>query len=369
MNSILILILYFLISWALSAVLHKNALIFAKNNEHNAHKLLFFTLPPIVLGFYFIALRPFDAGGDTVTYLASFSRINSPFTATTDSGYGTELLFWPTQAIIKLLLDERGWFIANYLIITSISFVAYKKITNKTSISPLIFSLVLLTFFAVYAGNAMRQIYSIPLGLLAFYYCYKKNYFYFIIFSALSISFHWSAVIILASPLFARTPNKSSYYILIPLSALACSSLIGSLIELATNLTGLDWLSNKSDLYLKGGRISHIDAVWKTVNFWLCATVYILLIITKAITDENNQSVSKFLLMFFSLMLFAVTNPDVSERYMVWFLFLVPFAVVAIFSKIKINPSLKNLLFLMFYLLMSVLVFTRESAMTTLGIS
>ncbi len=369
MNSINLLIAYFVVSWTICALLHKSDSILLKNQEHNAHKLIFLTLPPLILGFYFIALRPFDSGGDTITYLASYNRITSPLTATSDTGFGTELLFWPVQALMKPFLDERGWLIANYLIVMSLTYIAYKKATDKTPISPLLFSLVFLTFFAVYAGNAMRQIYSIPLGLLAFHYCYKKNYTYFFIFSALAIAFHWSAVIILASPLFTRIPNKKSYYIGIPIAALACSSLIGPFVELITNLTGLGWLSDKSNLYLKGGRVSHIEAVWKTVNFSLCVMIYLCLVLTNGISDEKHQNISKFLLMFFSLMLFAVTNADVSERYMVWFLFLVPLAVTIIFSKIKLSLALKNLFLLILFMLMAALVFTRESATATLGIS
>lgn len=369
MNSISILIAYFVASWVLSSLLHKNASILQKQKEHNAHKLLFFSLPPLILGFYFIALRPFNSGGDTITYLVAFNRISSPLTAMVDSGYGTELLFWPTQALIKPFVDERGWITANYFIVAALTFFSYKKTTDKTPISPLLFSLVFLTFFAVYAGNAMRQIYSIPLGLIAFHYCYQKKYTPYIAFAALAIAFHWSAVIILASPLFTRLPNKKAYYIGIPIIALTCSSLILPFIDIITTLSGLDWLSDKSNLYLKGGRISHIEAVWKTVNFWLCVMIYIALIATNAMTDEKHQNITKFLLMFFSLMLFSVTNTDVSERYMVWFLFVVPLAVALIFSKLKVSLALKNQLFLILFLMMAALVFTRDSATATLGIN
>lgn len=369
MNSTSILIAYFLASWIVCTLVHRSYSIPQKKRDLNAHKLLFFTLPPLVLGYYYIALRPYDAGGDTIPYLHSYARILSPVTATQDADYGTELLFWPVQALLKYFVDERGWLIANYFIVIFLTYTAYKKFTDKTSISPLIFSLVFLTFFAVYAGNAMRQIYSIPLGVIAFHYCYRKNYKLFLAFSILSIAFHWSAIIILASPIFARVPNKKVYYILIPLAALACSSLIGPLIEFITSLAGLDWLTDKSNLYFKGGRTSHIEAVWKTVNFWLCVIIYLALIITKTITEENHQNLTKFLLMFFSLMLFAISNADVSERYMVWFLFLVPLAVIVVFSKIKIIPALKNQLILILFLIMTVLVYTRESATATLGIS
>jgi len=369
MTSTYIILLYFIISWLFSAILHKNSSITEKNIEHNAHKLLFFTLPPIVLGFYFIALRPFDSGGDTTAYISAFNRISNPFTALNDAIYGTELLFWPVQAILKSMFDVRGWLIANYLIVVGLTYLSYKKTTEGSKLSPLIFSLTLLTFFAVYSGNAMRQVYSIPLGLIAFHYCFKKENIKFFICAALAASFHWSSLIILASPLVLAVPNKRLYYVCIPLLALACSSLIGPLVDFVTDVTGFTWLSTKSDLYLKGGRISHIEAIWKTVNFWLCVIIYLSLIITNAITLEKNQKVSKFVLMFFSLMLFAVTNSDVSERYMVWFLFVVPLAVTLLFSKFKIAPVLKNQLYLALFLLMATLVFTRESAMTTLGIT
>jgi hypothetical protein len=369
MSSIYLIILYFVLSWSTSAILHKNHSISNKYRNQNINKLLFLTLPPILLGFYFIALRPFSSGGDTSAYISAFTKIDNPLTATSDADYGTELLFWPTQAIFKLVFDVRGWLIVNYLIVVAITYLSYKRTTEGTKISPLIFSLTLLTFFAVYSGNAMRQVYSIPLGMIAFHYCYKKDNIKFLIFSALAASYHWSSLVILASPLIIALPNKRLYYIAVPALALACSSLIGPIIDFVTDLTGFSWLLSKSDLYLKGGRISHIEAIWKTVNFWLCVCVYLALIITNAVTDKSNQKIAKFLLMFFSLMLFAVANTDVSERYMVWYLFAIPLAVTIIFSKFKIMPIIKNQLYLALFLIMAVLVYTRESAMLTLGIT
>lgn len=368
MSSIYVLLLYFILSWLTASILHSNDSITNKSRAHNIYKLLFLTLPPIVLGFYFIALRPLNSGGDTTAYISAFEKISNPFTALNDAAYGTELLFWPTQAILKSLFDVRGWLIANYFIVMAITYLAYRRTTEGSKISPLIFSLTLLTFFAVYSGNAMRQVYSIPLGLIAFHYCYKKEHIKFLIFSALATSYHWSSIIIFASPLIMIIPNKRLYYIGVPLLALASSSLIGPIIDTVSDLTGFSWLSSKSDFYLKGGRISHIEAIWKTVNFWLCVLIYFSLIITNAISNEQNQKISKYLLMFFSLMLFAVSNSDVSERYMVWFLFAVPLAVVALFSKFKIIPVLANQLLLALFMLMAILVYTRESTMITLGI-
>ncbi|MGH9878991.1 MAG: EpsG family protein, partial [Nitrososphaerales archaeon] len=340
-----------------------------RGREYNGYKILFFTLPPLILGFYYIALRPFYSGGDTIPYLAAFNRISSPFTAISDASYGSELLFWPVQAILKLFVNERGWLIANYLIIVSLTYVAYKKTTDGTRISPLIFSLVFLTFFAVFSGNAMRQVYSIPLGLIAFHYCYRREYIKFLMLAALAISFHWAAAVILVSPLFTRLPNRNIYYIGIPVVALSCSLLIEPVVDFITNIAGFNWLAFKVELYFKGGKVSHIQAVWKTVNFWLCVSLYLSLIITNITTDEKHEKATKYLLMFISMMLFAVNNPDVSERYMVWFLFLVPLAVTVLLSKLKVSHALRNCLFMVSFCTMAILVFTRESATLTLGVA
>ncbi len=369
MSSTLVLIIYFSFSWALSLGLHKNNLITHKNHQHNAHKALFLTLPPLVVGFYFIALRPFDAGGDTQSYLSAFSRLTSPFTATSDANYGTEILYWPTQAVLKIFVNERGWLITNYIIVAFLTYLSYKRATEQGKITPLIFSLVFLIYFAVYAGNLMRQAYVIPLGLIAFMYCYKKEHIKFLIISALAISFHWSAALILASPLFTRAPNKTIYYISIPILSLLFSPLIDPVVGFTVKATGFDWLTTKNDSYLKGGWTSHIEAVWKTANFWICVTIYTLLVSTKILTNKNNEGISKYLLMFISLMLFAINKPDVSERYMACFVFVIPLATAIALTKLRAPRAIKNIIYASCFCIMAILVFTRQSTISTLGIS
>ncbi|AYC31461.1 EpsG family protein [Pseudomonas cavernae] len=369
MSSTLTLYFYLIVSWFLAIFLHNKKSITQNTGTLNLYKLIFFTVPPLIVGFFFAALRPFNAGGDTISYISAFSRISSPFTAAENASYGTELLFWPTQAVIKFFFDARGWLVANYLIVAFLAFFAYRKITQNTKISPLLFSLVFMTFFAVYTGNAMRQVYSIPLGLIAFHYCYNKDHLKFLIFSALAIFFHWSAAIVLFSPVFTRIPNNIKFYIGIPIAALVCSSLIEQVTDLVISLSGFDWLIAKANLYFKGGRVSHIEAAWKTMNFWLCIAIYLSLIITKAVTTKAYQETTKYSLMFISLMLFSVNNPDVSERYMVWFVFIIPISVAIILSRFKIAIPVNNAIYAILFSLMAVLVFTRASAMETLGIA
>lgn len=368
MNSITVLIVYFLTSWAASFALHKDDFIANKNRIHNAHKLLLFSLPPFIVGFYFIALKPFDAGGDTYNYLFSFSHISNPLTSTFDADYGTEFLFWPIQAILKFFVDPRGWFIANFLIVTSLNYWAYKKITEGTKLTALIFSLVFLTYSIVYSGNAMRQIYAIPLGIIAFHYAYKREHLKFILFTALSICFHWSAAIMLLSPLFTRIPNRTFYYVAIPAAALIASSLILPLASVVMNIAGFSWLEIKVNAYLKGGRISHISAIWQTLNFWLCISIYFLLVFSKAIQNPSYSKITQYLLMFISLMLFAIQSADISDRYMVHFLLLVPIAISLIIYQLKAPNIFKNMVLLTTFCIMAILVYTRESLIMALGI-
>jgi len=357
---------YLLSSWLISLGLQRNTSIYEKSPVHNAHNLIFFTLPPLILGLYFIGFRPFNAGGDTVAYLSAFGRISNPLTATVDAHYGTEILFWPTQALLKAFLDDRGWLVTNYLVIASLTYIAYKKTLKDTKLSPLIFALAFTTFFAVYTGNAMRQVYSIPIGLLAFHYFYQKETQKFLIFSVLATCFHWSAVIVFLYPIFAKVPNKTKYYIALPALAFVSSPLISIFIDTLASVTGFSWLIEKTNLYFKGGRISHIGAVWETTNFWLCIAIYAGLLITNSI--KSYEKISKYLLMILSLMLFSISNPDVSERYMVWFVFSVPISVAIILSTIKIPAAARNSVYSLLFLAMAVLVFTRASAVETLGI-
>lgn len=369
MNSVALLISLLAVSWTASAVLHKGTFLAYKNKLHNGHKLILFSLPALLLGFNVVALKPFSAGGDTYSYLVAFSRIANPFTATADAGYGPELLFWPLQALIKFFVDARGWYIINFLIVSTLYYVAYKKLTEKTSITALIFSLVFLTYFVVYGGNAMRQIYSLPLGVIAFHYAYNRSYIKYFLFTFLAVSFHWSAFVMIIAPLVFRIPSRTVSYILFPLGMLLVSVLIVPLANLLTPLIGAEWLLIKIHAYVQGGRVSHISEIWLTLNFWLCATIYILLVALKVAIDPKYEVVIKYIFLFFCLMLFSIDNTDISDRYMVHFLFVSPLAIALIIEKLPLPGALKNIVMLVVFFTVAVLVYTRESSIMALGLT
>lgn len=361
---------FFLLSSLAAALSHDNKDILKPERKLNAIKLLFITIPAFIVGLYFVAYRPFTSGGDTVSYLNTFNHLNSISTARADGQlyYGnTEVLFWPTQAFLKTFLTPRGWLIANYLIVTFLTYFAYKKICSHVKISPLIFTLVFLTYFAVYSGNALRQSYALPLSAIAFSYAYERKNLKFAIFTLLAIFYHWSAIILLITPAFIRIPNRTKYYIWLPIGALALSTFsyqfAGNLVQ-ALNFAPV---TSKFDLYFQEGRISHFGQVWETLNFWLSILIYVAVIIT---TQRNNdyECVKKYLMTFMTFVLFSIFTADVSERYMVGCIFIIPISLAIIFREMRIPILYKNIAYILTFFIMSILVYTRESAMITLGI-
>lgn len=370
MAIIYLLTTFFLLSSLLATLTHNNKDILVPQRNLNAHKLLFITVPAFIIGLYFVAYRPFTSGGDTSSYLNTFSHLNSIATARADGQlyYGnTEILFWPTQALLKTFLSPRGWLIANYLIVVYLTYIAYKKICKHVQISPLIFTLVFLTYFAVYSGNALRQSYALPLSAIAFTYAYERKNLKFAIFTLLAIFYHWSAIILLTTPAFIRIPNKTKYYIWLPIGALALSTFsyqfAGNLVQ-ALNFAPV---TSKFDLYFQEGRISHFGQVWETLNFWLSIFIYYAVVITTR-GKNNYECVKKYLLTFMTFVLFSIFTADVSERYMVGCIFIIPISIAIIFKEMKISTVYKNIAYVLTFSIMSILVYTRESAMITLGI-
>lgn len=368
MSPIYILAVYVLTSWTFCILLHQGNYIGQKNSSLIPIKFIFYTLPAFTIGFYFIALKPFDAGGDTSHYLESFSYIKNPFTATSDADFGTEVLFWPIQALLKLAFDARGWLIAHFLIISALNFIAYKKLLENTKITSLLFSLPFLSYFIVYDANAMRQAYAIPLSMLAFYYSYRRESLKFLAFSLISISFHWSSIIILIAPIANKIPHKPKYYITLPILALALSSLISPMVDGIANLFGFQWLLTKSNAYIDGNYKSHLDNILLSLNFWLCICTYMLTITLGTAKRQEYEKITKLLLIFICIILFSIKHVDIADRYLVNILFLIPIAITISLLNIKLSNLIRNLIVSLTMLAMGGLVYTSPPLMSALGI-
>ncbi|WP_417448415.1 EpsG family protein [Idiomarina abyssalis] len=349
-----------------SVALNKNRRIFEASTNYSGITILFAVIPTLAVGLYLVGLRPLNAGGDTYYYLRAFSYIHNPFSAQLDANYGSELLFWPTQAVLKYFVSDRGWLVLNSMIVATLSFFAYRRLLRNYSITPLIFSFIFLTYFCVYAGNAMRQIYAVPLIVIALSFLYDKDLKRYMLFTLLAVGYHWSAVILLAAPFFYLIPNERKYYICVPVVSVCLSQLLQPTIYYINSLFGFSWLAFKSDLYIYGARESHIDQVWYTLNFWLCVSVFILCVALGF--HKQMPRVSKIILFFFSLILFSINSADVSERYMVLILFLLPVLIAYIIKGLRFSAITQSFIYVATFVFMSFLVFTRPSAIITLGL-
>lgn len=300
MTTFTMLFVFLVLSWMICFVVQGNHFIAYRSDWSTAHvwRFMFFFTPPLIFGFHYIALKPFSAGGDTYEYLKSFSQISSPLTATVDANYGPELFFWPLQALIKLVFDARGWYCAHFLIVTTLYYFSYRSLTEKTRITAFIFPLIFLTYFVVYGANAMRQVYSIPLGIIAFHFAYSRQYIRFLIFSGLSVAFHWSAFVIILAPAILMLPNRAYIYVLLPILALLASYLVEPIAVFLLWLTGFGWLQEKVNAYVHGVRVSHIQSIWLTLNFWLCVFLYLALLVFRVLSEIRYEKVMKYLLLF-----------------------------------------------------------------------
>lgn len=356
------------VSWAVVAFAVPGGLLAKSWGKNNFLCFLLISLPPLAMGLYFVGLRPFDAGGDTIAYLQGFSRLGSVLSAASDAGYGSEISFWPVQAFLKMFLDARGWFVAHFLIISFLVYVAYKELLRDSPISPLIFSSVFLTFFVLYSGNTMRQAYAMPLGLMAFFLYFKGNTKASLLMLAAAVSFHWSALIILAAPFVRFVPYRRRYYLLSLMGLLILGFLSADLVNILVSLFQFEWMVQKSGLYIEGLRESHIEAVWKTVNFWLCLSVFLCAVMSKMFYKPENKNLFGYLFFFQCLMIFFVRQVDISERYMAYFLLALPAVVFLLIHSLKLPGWCKDALAITVFSLGAIAVYSRESAMITLGI-
>lgn len=333
--------------------------------------ILLCILPIFFIGLIFIGFRPLDAGFDTPRYVITYSRLGSFFSAREVglSTYGnTELLWWPLQSLLRPFVDARGWLVFNYVSIFLAVFAAYYMLCKKFSVSPLIFALVFFTYYFVYAGNAIRQAISLPLGLIAFCLFLDKRYWPSLLLLSLAIGLHWSAIFFLLTPMLTL-PIFRKRWILIsaPLLMLFLSFLIGKIAGIFVDFLGMPELEAKYELYFDGGRESHIGPIWTKFNFWISTLVpFLFLILCKPSSHENN-ALHIYVLLFLSLTMFSVTIPDFSERFFPALLLILPLIVVLMLRRLKIKLLVAELIMLLGFFGLWVTVFMSASAQETLG--
>ncbi|WP_434212110.1 EpsG family protein [[Pseudomonas] boreopolis] len=351
---------------------HKNMVVFHRHGKGQTALLLFFVVLPIfIYGLYLVGFRPETAGNDTPRYVATYRNL-SGFHNARDVGnsyYGnSELLLWPFQSLFKPFLSVRGWLIANYCLVFFLVYVYYRRVGKSLHLASSIFALVFMTFFLVYAGNTMRQVLAIPIGALGFHLYRRGNVLAAILTLCVAIGFHWSATVLILAPIFSLGLFRRDkiYFLVPPLAALA-STVLYDVIGTLVHVLNIAAFTDRFDLYFAEGHISHVGQVWKTTNFWICSlTSFVFLLVCRP-SRYDDKSLHQFTLLFLTLMLFGMSNADFSERYMPYILLVVPFQVAMIIDRLPIASFIKNAIFLGFFLILAVLVFSSQSSQRTLG--
>lgn len=365
-------LLIVLLLFSLQLIISRGGLIFSghKLELPQAFFCITFLVPIFIYGLFFIAFRPLDAGFDTARYVEAYLSLSDVFSArsTGASVYGnTELLWWPFQTIFSEWLGGRGWLVANYIMVFLLVFWAYIPLGRKYEVSPLIFSLVFLTYFFVYSGNAMRQAVALPFALIAFFSLFDKKYFKFLLFAVIAIGFHWSAIVFLFAPVIRlRLFNTRLALLLAPLGLLLLSVFFSEIARLFVDLVGIPDLRVKYELYFEGGRISHVGPVWTKLNFWLCILLSLLFLIANK-AEKQDLALHAYVSFVLGLIFFGVSISDFSERFFPAIFIVSPIMVVLILRRFKLPKVVSEGMFYLLFLTMGFMVFANSSAQETLG--
>lgn len=341
------------------------------NRKNDLYLFLFCVIPLFLLCFYCIGYRPFSAGFDTPLYVKTYLSLKDIWSARLIGiqYYGnTELFWWPFHSLFINLIDARGWLIFNYLLIFFLVWVSYFFLCKNLGITPLIFVFVFFTYYMVYSGNTIRQAMALPLGLMAFIFFCKRNIFLYLVFTIISIGFHWSSIFFLLTPLMLFRPlGKRMAIIVLPLFSLFLSIYMSDVFRIALNVFSLPELEAKYNLYFTGVRDSHVGPVWLTMNFWICTIVSSVFLWVCRPINYYYKCFCFYVLLFLSLILFGINIPDFSERFFPAILLVLPIMIALLVNKFKFPNILLNSVFLFFFFCMGLLVFISESAQQTLG--
>ncbi|WP_458374253.1 EpsG family protein [Pseudomonas laurylsulfatiphila] len=361
-----------LLALTLAAILiRKNKTIAIPSQKNDVLLAVFCVTPILIYGLIFIGFRPENAGFDTPIYLRAYRNIGHIFEAHSKGVYwygNTELLWWPIQSAFRYILNARSWLILNYALTCIAIYLAYKTLEKHYQINPLIFPLVLFTYYFVYMGNGIRQALALPIALAATVIFSDKKYIKSVLLISLAIGLHWSSILFLLIPAFRLSLIKKDWvYLAIPCVALALSTQFGSTAGWAINLLGVDALSTKHDLYFASDRESHVGVVWKTLNFWVCAISTLAFLTICKPSKYKSNVLHCYLTFFISIIFFGINIADFSERYMPAILLTLPITAALLTKEINVRPIIKNSLLLLGFLLMGIAVFFNKSAQVTLG--
>lgn len=333
--------------------------------------ILLVVFPIVLYGFYFIGLRPLDAGSDTWRYVITFDQLKDVSSARKvgSENYGnTELLWWPFQALFSGFIEAQTWLAVNFLFFVALMYQAYRVGAEGYRFSPLLFAYVFFTFLFVYSGNTVRQAAAIPLGLISVFYFGRGCYVRWVVFAFISMGMHWSAMVFFFAPLFRVRWGRDWIYLLIPCLAGLASVFLRDIVAVLVQAVQYEGFDRKYDIYFSTVRETHFGEVWQTFNFWLCIFLSFLFLGVVRTSAIGGRVIHGYTAFFLSLVLLGMNVADFSERYMPYLLAIFPIMLSFVLGEIRfLSREMKGVLYISFFSIMGFAVFMNKSAQITLG--
>lgn len=345
--------------------------LFALGSVSNTVALKFFVFPTILYGLLYIGFRPLDAGTDTPIYVYTYENLDGLLNSFVNGVaiYGnTELLWWPMQGVLSYFLNSREWLVALFFINTLALYQLYKFLGERYQASSYLFCFAFLTYFFVYMGNGIRQSLSLPISIVGVFLFFEKRWWPAFLFFLVGVGLHWSSLVLIGLPVLGlKIFRKKWLFMAMPVLALLFSGLMDGATDFLIQEMGLVSLEAKRDLYFAVDRVSHVEFVWKTVNFWICLTFGYLYLMFSRFDEDDSIFLHAVICFFLSLILFGIGNVDFSERYMPPLLLLLPLMFYGVLRNLVSGVFYRNVIFLLVFYFMGVAVFFAESSRVTLG--
>lgn len=335
--------------------------------------LILSSLLIFIYGLVLVGFRVFDPlEGDTDAYLYVFANINDVFGAW---DVGTHLLrmdeylFWPFQAVLKIFSNERMWLVLNYAIGFLLVVFAHSVYSSRGSSKRywLTGVLVYMSYYVVFAGNAMRQELAAPVALLATVLWWYGNRKWALVAFLVSVGFHWSSLLYGIVPILFIFSKKYLKITLVSLGALFFLGLVGVGFGAIFDVLGIDAVSNKYELYSTVGSVSHFGSVFDTKNFWLILFVSCIYMLFLYFDKIAFDEVSLFFLVTVIPVYAFVSMADVSERYFYNVFLVFPVLVLKIFDSLFHDDRLPLIGLSVVMSIFSIATFFNDSARIVLG--
>lgn len=275
-----------------------------------------------------LVLRHDLVGTDTQNYRALFDYMNYGFEYGPDTNIGSEIGFYSlVSALVGWGMNFRMLLVINaVLYVGTVSFLIYKY-SQKPWLSYFIF----ITFGFFIFTTTMRQCFALAFTIIALQFAINKKLIPYLLFVALAVSFHSTAVVFLPAYWIIRMPLKKRTALLLGLIFIVIYASIDFILSYAVELT------NKGYEERETGGI-----------FTFCMNLFFVIVGWMNIRKMAAENRIWILLLCMVLCLFPVAkvNPAMMRIYMYFSIYIIILAPNLVIPRYQIRNLVMCFIFL-----------------------